>query len=770
MSGAYESGLARMLLRHRDAAGLTQEELAERAGISSRAISDIERGMRRLIYRDTAERLTKALRLGPEDSADFAAAARGRGAGHAVDVTERGTTPVPPTRLIGREFELARIADQLLEADARVISLVGPGGVGKTRLALELCQDIGDAFEDGVCFVPLGDIREARLVLPTIASALKARAAGERLTSAVGAHLRGKHLLLVLDTLEHVLDAAPDIAEIVGLAPSVRLLATSRSPLRIRGERQFNLSPLGPGAAFALFAERAQAATDSQLPEAFRPVVQEICKRVDGVPLAIELAAARVRHLPPPEILSHLKRRFSILTGGPVDLPARQQTMTATVAWSYDLLGSAERRLLEALSVFAGGWSLESAAAISPQEASGGELLETLSRLVDSSLVLRQDGEGDEPRYRMLDVVREYASDRLRERMDEAGIGELQRRHAEHFLALSEAAEPHLTSTGHRTWIQRLSTEAGNLRVSLNWTMTSRDAEMALRLTAALWMFWRTAGAFSEGRAWLDEALSMDPAGHVRERARAVWGAGWLAYQQGDFAATATRGAELLEWAQSAGDRVAVRNGVTLLGQARLAESDYRAAAGYFDEALSIARELGAAWLVATSLLNRSMAALHTGEAAQARVMLNEARETYERLGDDRFIARATLQLSYLALLEGDLEEARDLTMGALGVVAGLGDRWAMAEQLDGLTAIHAAAGECEQAARLAGAAESIWESIGAQPHPADRASTDRWLKPALARADAAEMGIAMAEGRAMTMREAIEWALRLSQRPDHAS
>jgi predicted ATPase/DNA-binding XRE family transcriptional regulator len=764
MSAGYESSLARMLRRYRDVVGLTQEELAERAGVSARAVSDIERGMRRLIYRDTARRLTRALELGPEESADFEAAARGRGAAQAVDATERGTAPVPVTRLIGRESELTRIADLLLGADARVISLVGPGGVGKTRLALEVCQDIGNAFEDGVCFIPLGDIRDARLVLPAIASALRARTAGDRLTSAVATHLRGKRLLLVLDTLEHVLEAAPDIAEIVGLAPSVRLLGTSRSPLRIRGEQKLTVSPLSAGAAFALFAERAQAVSGSEFLEASRPVVQEICQRVEGVPLAIELAAARTRHLPPAEILSHLQRRFAILTGGPVDLPARQQTMAATVAWSYDLLGSAERQLLETLSVFAGGWSFESAAAVCPDRKGEGELLEKLSRLVDSSLVLRHDAEGGAPRYRMLDVVREYAADRLGERVEESGIGELQQRHAEHFLALAEAAEPQLTTSRHRAWIQRLSTETGNLRVALSWTVTSRDAAMALRLTGALWMFWRTAGAFTEGRGWLEEALSMDPAGHVRERAGALWGAGWLAYQQGDFPVTAAWGAELLEWARSAGDRTGVRNGVTLLGQARLAESDYRAAAGYFDEALDIASELGDSWLLATSLLNRSMAALHTGEAARARAMLNEAREIYEGLGDHRFIARTTLQLSYLALFEGALREGRGLTMSALEVVAELGDRWSVAEQLQGLTAIYAAAGEYQQAARLAGAAESTWESIGAQPHPADRASTDRWLKPALERAVAAEIDIAMAEGRAMSMKEAVGYALGLPE------
>jgi predicted ATPase/DNA-binding XRE family transcriptional regulator len=768
MTPEDESSLALLMRRHRNAIGLTQEELAERAGISARAVSDIERGRRRLIYRDTARRLSKALGLGPEESGTFEAAARGPRAAVGAEDTARDMVMVPLTRLIGRESDLNLIGELLLGADVRLLTLVGPGGVGKTRLALELCVTAGPAFEDGVCFVPLAGISDPRLVPRAIASALKVRDADEEPTSAIAARVRNKHLLLVLDTLEHVLGATPAIAEIVGGSPSIRVLATSRSPLKIRGERQLTVNPLGPVAAGALFTERAQAVTDFQPDELARPVVAEICARLDGVPLAIELAAARVRHLSVAEILSHLDRRLSILTGGPVDLPARQRTMAATIAWSYDLLGSAERRLLETLSIFAGGWSLDSAAAVCPAETTGRNLLDRLSPLVDCSLVLRQEGEGGVTRYRMLDLVREYAGDRLRERVKEIAVSELGCRHAEHFLTLAEEAEPRLRASEHRAWIHRLSADSDNLRAALSHALGHHDAAMALRLSGALWMFWRAAGAFTEGRAWLEEALNIDPALQGAERAHALWGKGWLAYQQGDIAVTASCGTELLIWSTSAGDRMGVRNGVTLLGQARLAEGDYSAAAGQFDKALDIARELRSKWLVATSLLNLSVATIHSGKLAQALAMLNEARAIYEGLGDDRFVARVALQVSYIALLQGNYREARDLTMAALKAVGSLGDRMSVAEQLDGLTAVYAARGDWEHAARLEGAAESTWESIGARPHPADRASIDRWLKPTLARAGPREWEVAIAEGRAMPMSAAIRYALDLPELSGH--
>lgn len=759
MTAADDSQLAALLRRHRSASGLTQEELAERAGVSTRAVSDIERGQRRLIYRDTARRLASALELEPAGRAEFELAARGRRGGRPLDPPTR-LLPVPVTPLIGRQAELAMLGKLLVDSGTRVITVTGPGGVGKTRLALELCNAVGDAFADGVCFVPLGEIGEARLVPRAIATALRVGDAGEPLAAAIAAHLRDRHLLLVLDNLEHVLDAVPALAEMVSFTRSVRVLATSRAPLKIRGERQVNLDPLSPASAVALFTERALAVADVPAGELAGPAVAEICARLEGVPLAIELAATRVRHLAPAEILSHLQRRLSSLGGDLVDLPHRQRTMAATVTWSYDLLGSAERRLLQMLSVFAGGWSLESAAEVCADDPLVGDLTQTLSSLIDFSLVLRGPGEAGRPRYRMLDLVREYAGDRLRERVQQVGVHALGCRHAAHFTALAENAAPDLTRSGHLASVQHLESEVDNLRTALSWALGSGEVSMALRLAGSLWMFWRAAGAFAEGRAWLDEALSLRPSRPGDERARALWGAGWLAYQQGDFAAAAGRGSELLEWARPAAHRAGVRNGVTLLGQARLAVGDHAGAATLFDEALEIARELDPDWMTATSLLNRAVADIHGGQPAHARALLAEARAIYERLGDDRFVARVMLQLTYIALLQGDPSAARGLAVAALKRVAALGDRWAVAEQLDAVTAVLAASGDWERAARLAGAAAAVWEGIGARPHPADRASTERWLVPALEHAGAGGAEAAIAEGRAMAMSTAVKYAL----------
>jgi predicted ATPase len=597
------------------------------------------------------------------------------------------------------------------------------------------------------------------------------------LVDAIASRLRDKDLLLVLDTFEHVLSAAPAVAGILGAAPRAKVLVTSRSPLNIRGEHQMPVEPLavpaessaadglaerGMTPAVELFVERARAVQpDLDLDGALLPVVEELCRRLDGVPLAIELAAARLRHLPATEILGNLERRLlPILTGGPVDLPARQRTMAGTIAWSYDLLGSGDRRVLQMLSVFAGGWSLEAAQHVCHDDVTAAELVETISRLVDSSLVLRRAGVEGLARYGILDVVRAYALDRLVERTGSDGVHELRRRHAEHFLSLAETAEPELRSSGHRRWLARLLSERDNLRSALSWAITNTDSQLALRLTGALWMSWRPTGAFSEGRTWLKQALRLDPAGCEGPRAKALWGAGWLAYQQGDYRETATWGDELLEWARRAGEPADVRNGLTLLGMARMAEAEYRAAAALFEEALAVARTLGSGWLLATSLLNRSVAALHGNELALAQNLMHEAYAIYQELGDDRFSAHVLLQLGFLALRQGDQLRAGDLMMTGLAIFRDLGDQWGVAEHLDGLSAVSAAAGHRQRAARIAGAAEATWESIGARPHPADHASTDHWLRPAFDRIGESEWRVAFSEGRAMRLEAALTYAL----------
>jgi len=748
-----EGSVGSRLRLRRAALGLTQAELAERAGISERAVSDIERGLRRVVYRDTARRLVEALELTGAEALEFEAAARGRPS-VALEASPPITPTVPRTPLIGRAGELKTVTDLLLDPEVRLVSLVGPGGVGKTRVALQLAGAMTDAFEDGVVFVSLGDLRSAAMVLPAIAGVLKARGGGGTLAALAG-HLRDRRMLLVLDTLEHVLAVAPALAELVAMTSACKVLVTSRSALNIRAERAVPIPPLPEAEAVEMFVTcvaAIQVATPAGAVD--EALATDICRRLDGLPLAIELAAARTSLFAPSEIRDHLDRRLQLLVGGPVDLPERQRSIEATVAWSYDLLGSEARRLLEQLSVFAGGWTLESAGDVCD---AAGDLLASLSELVQSSLVQRETQASGSTRYRMLDTVRAYAAARLGARVGPRDVLALERRHAGHFRALAEDAEPHLRAAGQQAWANRLATERDNLRAALSWAMANAETELALAIAGALWMFWRLTGAFAEGRTWTDQALAMNGGGAAR--AKALWGAGWLAYQQEDFAETSRRGEELSSMGRAGGDRAATRNGVTLLGQARLAAGDFEGAARHFDEALGLAREGDSAWLLAASCLNRAVAAEHAGELDTARPLLAEAERLYRELGDERFVERVWLQLAYVALLENDVTTARDLVVPGLSGAAERGDRWAVAEQLDAMAAVLAAGGRWRAAAITAGAADVTWESIGAARHPAERLAVERYMLLALAAAggDAVAAG---AEGRRLGLDEAAVYAL----------
>ena len=746
--------LASLLRSRRNRLGLTQAELAERAGISERAVSDMERGLRRVVYADTARRLMQALGLSQEEAVRFEAVARGRPAA-TVEYVATGAPPVPRTPLVGRADELAAATSLLLDADCRLVTLSGAGGVGKTRLALELWSSMAGKFPDGVTFVPLGDVRQPDLVLPAIAGALKASGRGDVITS-LAEHLGGRRLLLILDTLEHLLDAAPALAEVVARAPTAKLLVTSRVPLNVRAERQVPISPLPPSDSVEMFLNCTRSVRPTLPIDADdAAVVAEICRRLDGLPLAIELAAARTRMLAPTEIRDHLERRLQFLVGGPIDVPARQRSMAATIGWSYDLLPSDERRLLEQLSVFAGGCTVESARNVCD---GAWDLIAVLGGLVDSNLLVPESGRAGGTRFRMLDTIREYAAGRLAARAG-AATG-LERRHSQFFLALAEEAEPNLRASGQHVWVQRLLADRDNLRAALGWAIEQGESEIALRLAAALWMFWRLTFAFSEGRAWVKQVLGMDAAGADSIRARVLWGSGWLAYQQGDYGDTARRGEELTRWARAAKDATAIRNGVTLLAQERLAMGDFGAAAELFDEALQIARDGDSPWLLATSALNRSVAALHAGDLETARTLLTEAESLYRQMGDDRFVARVWLQLAYLSLLGENVARARVLVSRGLSQASALGDSWGAAEQLDGMAAVLAAEGDWRAAATIAGAAEATWRSMGASPHPTDRRSTDRWLGPVLQAAGEAG-AVALAAGRGLALERAIALALR---------
>ncbi|HZG68439.1 MAG TPA: BTAD domain-containing putative transcriptional regulator, partial [Herpetosiphonaceae bacterium] len=433
--------------------------------------------------------------------------------------------PAQTTPLVGREADLARLSDLLLQPAHRLITLTGPGGIGKTRLALQ-AADVLDDFDDGVCFVALAPVVDPALVIPAVAQALGVQeSSGQPLLASVKVHLRARQLLLVLDNFEQVSAAAPVIAELLGAAPQLTVLVTSRAVLRLYGEHEFPVPPLilpdmqhlpelpdlPQYGAVRLFVERAQAVCpDFAITDETAPAVAAICHRLDGLPLAIELAAARIRLLPPQTMLQRLESPLKLLTGGPADHSARHQTLRATIDWSYHLLSAGEQQLLARLAVFVGGWTLEAAETIC---GAGGTLpvdpLDGLEALVAKSLVHRQQagtgGTAGTPRFRMLEMIREYAYEHL---VASGEVATLQRRHAEHYLALAEAAErARQQGSQQAIWLERLEAEHDNLRAVLHWALDQREAVLALRLGTALETFWDSHGHLTEGRQWLEAAL-----------------------------------------------------------------------------------------------------------------------------------------------------------------------------------------------------------------------------------------------------------------------
>jgi predicted ATPase/DNA-binding XRE family transcriptional regulator len=534
-----------LLKQQRLAAGLTQAALGERAGIAERTIQDLERDVARP-RRETVQRLIEALELAPADRAVFEAVSpsprQRSGAAMQASVPSgapdrsQGHLPVPATALLGRERELMEI-DALIQAGARLVTLTGPGGVGKTRLALQVAASILAAgrpvFEHGAFLIDLAPITDAALVPVTIAHVLGLRDLnGRPVLEGLKEHLRDRSILLVLDNVEQIQSSAPIVAELLAASPHLSVLATSRETLRVRGEHEYQLRPLelpdvyhvtsanalAGNPAVALFVERARAIrADFALTPESVSTIAAICARLEGLPLAIELAAARTRLLSPLAILGRLEHRLPVLTGGSRDLPARQQTLRDAIAWSYGLLSEAERRLLRRLAVFVGGWSLEAAEAVCDGGARGegrgaSEMshaplaprpspLDVLELLAAKSLVQRGDDVDGEPRFDMLETIREYALERL----DESGEASIvRRRHAEYFVALAERTRPALQRAGRPSWLRRLKVEHDNFHAALRWIVEQGEADLGLRLGGSLSHFWDQRGYHEDGHTLVD--------------------------------------------------------------------------------------------------------------------------------------------------------------------------------------------------------------------------------------------------------------------------
>jgi predicted ATPase/class 3 adenylate cyclase len=722
----------------------------------------------------------------------------------------RNNLPGQPTPLVGREREVAQVCERLRNPDVRLLTLTGPGGTGKTRLGLQAAAELMDEFESGTFFVPLAPITDPTLVAPTIARALDLETGDRTPEELLRDYLRDKQTLLLLDNFEQVLGAAPLVANLLSTVPNLKALTTSRIPLRLYGEYVFPVPPLEVPdpkrpqsleqvtqyAAVRLFIERARATkADFTLASDNAPAVAEICARLDGLPLAIELAAARIKLLPPRAMLDRLGDRLKLLTGGARNLPERQRTLRGAIEWSYELLDAGEKTLFARLAVFSGGCTLEAMEAICDAERELPlDILEGASSLLDKSLLRQDEGAEDEPRFVMLETIHEYA----RERLDKSGEAEeIRRLHAEYFLALAEQGESELRGPEEAKWLEHLEIEHDNMRAALSWTLESEEAERGLRLAGALWRFWWMRGYYDEGRRWLEEALAKDSRTSAA-RAKALEAVGWLADEQGDIdravaaaeeGLSLSAGAEIIDatpflrtlgsaayvrgdheraaqlydeslaLSREARDERGVASSLLQLGNVLSDRGDHDKAKRFYEEALALSRKLDDNALLTSSLISAGAEFLLQGDHERGAVLNQEAARLLRERGNRGSLQYALDNLGWAALMRGNLQQAESLHEESLELSWELGDKLVAAESLEGL-ACSAATGEEERVARLFGAAETLRESVGYRQAPRERALRQPFLDAARSRLEEATWGAAWAEGRAMTFEDAIAYAL----------
>jgi predicted ATPase/transcriptional regulator with XRE-family HTH domain len=868
-----EVSFCRWLRQRRKACDLTQAELARRVGCAEGTIRKLEANELRP-SRQLAARLATPLGIGTDQRAEFVEFARagsGRPSRFALPTNplplaslpapvfpdpDRHNLPLQPTGLIGRAADIDAVSALIRQPNTRLVTLTGPGGIGKTRLALQVAANLLNMFVDGVFLVPLAPLRDPALVVTAIAQTLGLRETGEQTVLAVlKAFLRRKQLLLLLDNCEHLLEAAALFADLLAACPQIAILATSRTPLHLRGEQEFAVPPLAlpplsgtatddqniaPGRAgrhdvVTIAASSALSVADlSQYPavrlfvERARNVrpsfaltpwngssVAAICRRLDGLPLAIELAAAWVKLFEPAALLARLADPLALLTLGARDQPDRQRTLRATIDWSYHLLSQSEQALFARLSVFVGGCTIAAAEAVcadfEPAKEKDSQdhdlpafsgfnaepsLLHLLLSLVDKNLLYSVAGPDGEPRFSMLETISGYARERLDAR---EAMAALQRRHASYYLRLAEADKAVLRGLAQRQQWERLEIEYDNLRAALGWSLGGGDAEIGARLAAALGNFWNRRGYLSEGREWLASALSQHNI-TTEIRAEALVGAAVLASTQGDYPAAGA----LLEASMMLFRELERQNGMAevlnMQGDVALCQGDEQRAMAFFEESLALSRQIGYDRNAASTLWNLGQLARTQRDYARASKLYDEALALFQRLedtrgvgftlwalgnlarsqkddtraaayydaalalarnaGDKSGIASALHKQSYLALHRGDHTRAEALLLESLVLSRDIQLKDQIAWDLAGLGGVAAARGQAKRAVRLLAAAEAWFDAIGLVADPTEREEHEYNVAVAQAQLGEQAFKVAWAEGRTLTLALALAEAL----------
>jgi predicted ATPase/transcriptional regulator with XRE-family HTH domain len=794
-----------LLREHRLAAGLTQEALAERSGVSPRTIQQLEADSVRP-RRSTARYLAQALALSGTardelenaatpmprrrlsalpDSSDTGPARRDGGTIVAVPLSQPDdairehalvalprpaptNVPWPVSSLLGREADLAAIRDLIAVEGQRLVTLTGMGGSGKTRLAVQVAAELLDAFVDGVWFVELAPTSSPTLVPRVVAGALGVREVEHApiLDTLIG-HLRRKRLLLVLDNCEHLVDACAELAErLLTACPDLHILATSREPLRVGGEQQRRVQPLAvpdpddlasfdalAGApSVRLFVERAQAIdADFRLTEANAASVAQVCARLDGIPLAIELAASRIGVLAVEQLAERLDDSFRVLVGGTRAGSIRQQTMEAALAWSYDLLTAAEQVAFRSLSTCAGGFDLDAADAIcSGEDAEAADLLDVLGRLVDKSLVVA-DQAAHGRRYRLLEPVRQYGQRSLLASNEDERA---RTRHAAYYAALAERVALLLRGPEQIAWLDRLEVERDNLRAALGWIAEREEPEAGLRLAVAMTPYWEAHGYLTEGRRWLKTVLTASRAGGATSamQMRARIAAGGLAQWQGDFDDAETLLVGALATARDLSDSRSEAMALAWLSAVYRRQGAVERALMLGEESLRLGSKLADETVIAFALLSHGVTLHHHDERDRAVSVLDESLGRFRQLGDARYIAITTTMLGRIILVAGEHERAAVMLREAVLALKAVGDQGFLVEALAGCARVAQVQGELGRAVMWLAASVALREALG-MSCPAPTHKQDLSFRASLqAQLTAAEFDENYALGEAMSL------------------